>query len=162
MRAQTSQTTYRRRFAVPSVLLVIILLPSLLIAATPSPASAVTTPVDAFNRAQGPLGPNWTAMTDGAMAISAQAVLGTGSSYSGAIRAGELYSANQSSQIQITAPQLTGNQLIGAAVRAGNGGRNLYLGAYVWNNGVPSLRLYKRVNGTWTQLGSYNSGVLAA
>ena len=37
------------------------------------------------------------------------------------------------------------------------------MGIYFWNNGSPQLRLYKRISGTWTQLGSsYNSGPLSA
>ena len=52
--------------------------------------------------------------------------------------------------------------MIGAGVRAQNGGRNLYLGAYTRTLLGSSLRLYKRVNSNWTQLGSYSSGVLAA
>ena len=49
------------------------------------------------------------------------------------------------------------------AVRAQNGGQNTYLGIYFWNSGSPQLRLYKRIAGTWTQLGSsYNSGPLPA
>ena len=81
----------------------------------------------------------------------------------GDIRTGETYSSDQSSQIEVTATQLSGGQWIGPAVRAQNGGQNLYLGIYFWNNGNPQLMLFKRISGNWTQLGSsYQSGALAA
>ena len=48
-------------------------------------------------------------------------------------------------------------------MRTQNGGQNTYLGIYFWNSGSPQLRLYKRIAGTWIQLGSsYNSGALPA
>ena len=40
-------------------------------------ASTASTGSDDFNRADGALGANWTAISDGAMAISSQAVIGT-------------------------------------------------------------------------------------
>ena len=130
MNPRTTWKHYPRRFALPNLLLLVALLSSLLVAGAATPAAAATTPTDNFNRANGALGPNWTTMTDGALAISSQAVVGTTAAvYSGSIRTGEAYSANQSSQFQITAPQLSIGQLIGAGVAA-NGGRNLYLGAY--------------------------------
>ena len=103
-------------------------------------------------------------MADGGMAISSQTVVGTkAANYSGDIRTAESYTADQYSQIEVTSPQLTGGQWLGVGVRAQNSGRNLYLGLYWWNSGSPTLMLFKRVNGNWTQLGStYNSGPLAA
>ena len=48
-------------------------------------------------------------------------------------------------------------------MRTQNGGQNTYLGIYFWNSGSPQLRLYKRIAGSWIQLGSsYNSGPLPA
>ncbi len=117
---------------------------------------------DNFNRANGTLGTGWTAMSDGGMAISSQAVVGTKTAYSGDIRTGETYASDQSSQIEVTSTQLSGAQWIGAAVRAQNGGQNLYLGLYFWNNGNPELMLYKRISGSWTQLGGSSfQGALA-
>ena len=102
-------------------------------------------------------------MSDGGMAISSQVVVGTKTTYSGDIRTGETYASDQSSQIEVTSTQLSGGQWIGAAVRAQNGGQNLYLGLYFWNNGNPELMLYKRISGNWTQLGSSSfQGALAA
>ena len=118
---------------------------------------------DGFSRANGSLGAGWTDVTDGGLAISSQVVIGTQSGYSGDIRTGETYSSDQSSQIAVTATQLSGGQWIGPAVRAQKGGQSLYLGLYFWNNGSPQLMLFKRIGGNWTQLGSsYQSGPLAA
>ena len=102
-------------------------------------------------------------MTDGGLAISSQVVVGTNGAYSGDIRTGETYASDQSSQIEVTSTQLSGGQWIGAAVRAQNGGQNLYLGLYFWNNGNPELMLFKRISGNWTQLGASSfQGALAA
>ena len=101
-------------------------------------------------------------MSDGALSIASQAVLGT-SATAGDIRIAETYTSDQSSQIQLTSTQLSGGQWVGPTVRTQNGGQNTYLGIYFWNSGSPELRLYKRNAGTWIQLGSsYNSGPLPA
>jgi putative esterase len=121
---------------------------------TASGGSGTLTASDDFNRANGPLGSNWTAMSDGAMTISSQAVAGGNSGTSGGTRTAETYASNQYSQVQVTSAQLTGGQWIGPAVRSQNGGQNLYLGIYFWNSGSPQLRLYKRTSGGFTQLGS--------
>ena len=124
--------------------------------------SAGTVVTDDFNRTDGSLGSAWTAMGDGGLAISSQVVTGSSATYSGAIRVGETYSSDQSSQVEVTATQLSGGQWIGPAVRAQNGGQDLYLGLYWWNNGSPLLMLYKRTGGNWTELGSpYAPGALA-
>ena len=125
-------------------------------------AASATAPSDDFNRPNGSLGSNWVAVSDGALSISSQAVLGT-SATAGAIRIAETYTSDQSSQIQLTSTQLSGGQWVGPTVRSQSGGQNTYLGIYFWNNGSQQLRLYKRNAGTWIQLGnSYNSGPLAA
>ena len=129
----------------------------------PHKAFAATSASDDFNRADGGLGPNWTATSDGAMAISSQAVTGTVGTTTGEIRTAETYASDQSSQVEVTSTQLTGGQWIGPAVRLQGGGQNGYLGIYFWNFGSPQLRLYVRNAGNWTQLGSaYSSGALAA
>ena len=125
-------------------------------------AASATAPSDDFNRANGSLGASWAAVSDGALKISSQAVVGT-SATAGDIRTAETYTNDQLSQIQLTSTQLSGGQWVGPTVRTQNGGQNTYLGIYFWNNGSPQLRLYKRISGTWIQLGSsYNSGALAA
>ncbi len=78
---------------------------------------------DNFARANGSLGPNWTNMADGGLTIVNQQVQGTNSGGdSGDIRTAETYSSDQSSQVQLTSTQLTGNQWVGPAVRAQAGG----------------------------------------
>jgi hypothetical protein len=117
---------------------------------------------DNFNRADGSLGPNWTAMSDGAMVISSDMVAGGSTGNTGDIRTAESYTSDQYSQIQVTSTP-TGANWIAAAVRAQNSGQNAYLGLYYGNNGSPELMLFERLNGGWTQLGStYVSGTLAA
>jgi Putative esterase len=122
------------------------------------------TPVsDNFGRADGALGSNWTDMHDGGLAISSQAVVGTSAGISGDLRTGETYSADQYSQVQLTATQLSGWQWIGPSVRMQADGESGYVGAYSWNNGAPELILLRRDGTALTQLGNvYSSGPLAA
>ena len=112
----------RRPVVLKVFLLVVLMMPAL--AAMPHNAGAATTATDDFNRANGSLGPNWTDMSDGGLAISSQQVIGTSSGASGDIRTGENYASDQYSQIEITSTQLSGGQWVGAAVRAQNGGQN--------------------------------------
>ena len=135
--------------------------------AVPSQGAFAVSGSDDFNRADGPLGLNWTDISDGGLAVASQVVAGTASAgVSGDIRTAESYASDQFSQVTVTSTQLTGGQWIGPMVRAQNGGRSAYLGIYSWNNGGPNLRLFKRSGGsggTWTQLGgTYNSGALSA
>ena len=131
----------------------------------PSSAYAGTvTASDNFARANGSLGPNWTDMTIGGLAISNQDVTapmpaGTRAT-SGPV---ESYDSDQYSQVQVTSTPLSGTEWIGPAVRAQAGGQDLYVGIYYWNNGSPDLMLFLRNNGNWTQLGStYATSPLAA
>src|SRR5204863_10215638 len=102
--------------------------------------------------------------SDGALTITSQTVAGTASGgTTGDIRTAETYGSNLSSQIEVTSTQLTGGQWIGPAVRMQNGGKSTYLGIYFWNSGSPQLRLYKRISGSYIQLGSsFSSGALPA
>ena len=126
--------------------------------------SATGSGSDDFNRPDGPLGANWTDISDGGLTISAQAAAGTNASgISGDMRTAESYSSNQYSQVDVTSAQLTGAQWIGPAVRLQDGGQNGYAGIYNWNNGSPELMLFKGTGGNWAQLGNaYSSGPLAA
>ena len=125
--------------------------------------SVATSASDDFNRADGGLGPNWTPVSDGGMAISSQQVTGTSGGTTGDIRTAETYASDQYSMVQVTSTQLTGGEWVGPAVRLQSGGQSGYLGIYFWNSGSPVLRLYKRTAGSWAQLGSsYSSGPLAA
>jgi len=117
---------------------------------------------DDFNRADGSLGLNWTAISDGALTISSQAVIGKAGATTGEIRTAQTFPSDQYSTVEVTSTQLTGSQWIGPAVRVQGGGQNAYLGIYYWNSGSPELVLYVRNAGNWTQLGAYNSGPLAA
>ena len=76
-----------------------------------------TSASDDFNRADGGLGSNWTAISDGAMSIASQAVIGTAGANTGDIRTAEMYTSDQFSQIAVTSTQLTGGQWIGPGVR---------------------------------------------
>ena len=116
------------------------------------------TATDNFARGNGSLGPDWTDMTDGGLAISSDQVVGTNASgISGDVRTAETYTSDQYSQIEIASTPLGNDQWIGPAVRAQNGGQDLYTGVYYVNNGAGSLILFKRSGSTWTQLGSaYN------
>ena len=108
---------------------------------------------DDFNRADGGLGANWTAIADGSMSISSQAVIGSVGAQTGDIRTGEAYPSDQYSTVTVTSTQLTGGQWIGAGVRLQSSGRSGYAGIYYFNFGSPQLMLYKRSGGSWTQLG---------
>ena len=126
-------------------------------------ANAAGTASDNFNRADGALGPNWTAISDGAMAISSQAVIGTAGATTGDTWTAATFASDQYSQIGVTATPLSGGQWVAAAVRVQASGQNAYAGLYYWNFGSPELMLFKRSGGAWAQLGStYSSGVLAA
>ena len=89
-------------------------------------ASSGTSASDDFNRADGGLGSNWTAISDGAMSISSQQVIGTVGNTTGAIRTGKTYPSDQFSQIQVTSTALSGGQWIAAAVRMQGGGQNMF------------------------------------
>ena len=127
-------------------------------------ANTATSASDDFNRADGGLGANWTAITDGGMAIASQQVTGTVGVLTGDMWTAGSFGSDQYSQVQVTSTQLTGGQWVGAAVRAQNGGRSGYVGIYYWNSGSPVLELFKRTGtNNWTQLGgAYSSGPLAA
>ena len=75
------------------------------VACTTNPAGNAS---DSFDRADGSLGAGWTDMTDAGLAISSQMVTGTTAGYSGDVRTGETYSADQYSQIEVTATQFSG------------------------------------------------------
>src|SRR3984893_7528518 len=84
---------------------------------------------DDFNRANGSLGPNWTNISDGGLAIVSQAVAGTASAgLTGDTWNAGTFTSNQYSQVAVTSTQLTGGQWIGPAVRVQNSGQNAYVG----------------------------------
>ena len=80
------------------------------------------------------------------------------------IRTGETYAGDQSSQVEVTSTQLSGGQYIGPAVRMQNGGQDMYLGIYYWNNGTraaASVQEQRLASGrSWAA--RFSSGPLAA
>ena len=77
------------------------------------------------------------------------------------VRTAESYTSDQFSQLQLTSTQLTGSQWVGPAVRAQAGGQDMYVGIYSWNSGSPQLMLFLRDNGSWDQLATATTPVLA-
>ena len=132
--------------------------------ALPHKAFADTTSAsDNFARANGSLGPNWTDISDGGLAISSDAVIGTVGSVTGDAWTANTFNSDQFSQVTVTSTQLTGGQWIGPAVRVQNSGQNAYVALYNWNSGSPELMLFKRSGGGWAQIsGVYSVSPLAA
>ena len=162
--AKSVQARAGTRVAVRLIICALLIAPLVIAARAASPASAAQlSGSDDFNRADGGLGSSWSAVSYGALSISGQAVVGT-SATAGAIRTGETYAGDQSSQVEVTSTQLSGGQYIGPAVRMQNGGQDMYLGIYYWNNGTQQLRLYKSnvwqldAAGQLVQLGSTGGG----
>ncbi len=123
--------------------------------------SVVAQASDDFSRAAGGLGPHWTKINDGGLSISSHAVTGR-SGLTGDIWTARTFTSDQYSQIEVTSTQLTGGEWTGTAVRAQHGGQDAYVGIYYWNSGKQELILFRRSGQSWTQLGSYSSGPLAA
>ena len=118
---------------------------------------------DTFQRANGSLGAGWTDVSDGGLTISSNAAAGSGSGTSGDIRTGETYKGDQFSSVQLTSTLPAGGGWIGPSVRSQASGASGYVGFYFTNYGSPELLLFKRVGGSWTQLGSaYSVSALPA
>ena len=115
-------------------------------------SSSATSASDNFARPDGSLGPNWTDISDGGLAISSGAVIGKVGSVTGDAWTANTFTSDQFSQVAVTSTQLTGGQWIGPAVRVQNSGQNAYLGMYNWNSGSPQLILFKRSGGGWAQI----------
>ena len=129
--------------------------------AIPQKAWAASSASDNFARANGSLGPNWTDMSDGGMAIVSQTAAGTNGGNSGDMWTADSFTSDQYSQVTLTGTQLTATQWIGAVVRAQDSGQDGYVGIYFWNNGSPELMLFLRHNGGWAELGSYSTAPLS-
>ena len=126
-------------------------------------STTATSASDNFQRADGPLGPNWADVSDGGLAISSDAVTGKAGQITGDMWTADAFTSDQFSQVEVTSTQLTGSQWIGPAVRAQNGGQDGYVGFYYWNGGSPELMLFKRTSGAWAQIGAaYSTAALAA
>ena len=119
MNPRTTWKNNPHRFAIANFLLVVALFSSLLVAAASTPASAATSRTDNFDRANGVLGRELD--HDDRRRHGDLVARRRRNRHCGVlrvIRTGETYAANQTSQIQITAPQLATHQLIGVAARA--------------------------------------------
>ena len=103
---------------------------------------------DSFNRANGSLGPNWTATSDGAMSIVSQQVAGVAGADSGEIRTGESYPSDQFSQLTVSATALSGGRL-GRRRRCGcrPAGRACMRACISGTTGSPELMLFLRNGG---------------
>src|SRR5271157_673829 len=155
-------------YAKPKVLwsLRLLLIFSLLLVplvAFPHQASAAVVASDNFQRANGALGSNWTATSDGGLSIVSQQAAGTSGKTTGDIWTANTFTSDQFSQVQVTSTAMTGGEWIGAAVRMQSSGQNAYVGIYKWNSGSPELVIFKRSGGGWAQLSAaYSTGVLPA
>jgi Putative esterase len=114
--------------------------------------NSATSASDSFSRPDGPLGPNWTDISDGGLAISSGVVSGKAGQLTGDVWTANTFNSDQFSQVQVTSTQLTGGQWVGAAVRAQSGGQTGYVGIYYWNSGSPELMLFKRSGGSWSEI----------
>src|SRR5205823_5174147 len=130
--------------------------------ATPTPTATPLFAADDFNRADGTLGANWANLVAGGLAISSNKAIGTlgGSNVSGNYRTAESYTADQYSEIAVSAT-VTPGLWIAPTVR--NNADDMYLGLYV--GGSPGstsyMQIYKRISGTYTPFGSpYTCGIL--
>jgi hypothetical protein len=129
----------------------------------PKAAADATSAEDAFARADGPLGPDWTDISDGGLAISSGAVIGgQAGQVTGDMWTAGPFTSDQDSQVTVTSTQLSGGMWAGPAVRMQADGQDAYVGIYYWNHGRPELMLFLRHAGGFRLLGSYASGPLAA
>ena len=157
-------TAFPRR-EVPWYLRVLLIASFLLVGqfAFPHQALAAVIASDSFNRADGGLGANWTATSDGAMSIASQQVTGRRGEHRGDPDGGVV--PERSVLPDRGEPDAADRRASGSGRRCGcrPAGRTGTLGIYYWNYGSPELMLFKRNGGNWTQLGSaYNSGALPA
>jgi hypothetical protein len=123
-------------------------------------AGTATSASDDFDRADGSLGPNWTATTDGSMTITSDQAVGANAyGNSGDMWTADSFTSDQYSQIEVSATALSGTQWVGPAVRLQDGGLDGYVGIYYWNNGSPELEVFLRDSGSWTEIGRpYSTG----
>ena len=107
---------------------------------------------DNFNRTDGGLGVNWANLPEGGLAIASGQVVGTRSgNSSGSYRIDGSYNNDQYSEVTVTSNPLS--VWVAPTVRAQSSG-NLYAGLYSNNAGTYTLLIYKRVGGSWVQLGN--------
>lgn len=112
------------------------------------------TVTDDFNRADGALGSNWdsSTATDAQPAIASNKCVGVGA-LSGSGRTAETFDNDHSSAFAVPGSLASGHW-VGVSVRRTNHGSECYLGIYFFSDPSYVLQLYKRVGGSFTQLGS--------
>src|SRR5215468_7423680 len=145
--------TNPKRVALSAMVMTLFVVAALL-SAFPQQAFAASAANDNFARANGGLGSNWTATSDGGLTISSGQAVGAASGNSGDMWTANSFTSDQYAQVTLTSTQLTATQWIGPSVRAQNSGLNGYVAIYFWNNGSPLIELFLRNGGGWTQLGS--------
>ena len=141
-----------RNSRLPYVLLSLFVIAGSLLA-FPRVAQAATAS-DNFQRANGSLGPNWTASAYGGLTISGNVAVGAAAGNSGDLWTANTFGSDQFSQVTTSSTQLTGGKWLGVQVRGQNSGQSGYVGIYKWNNGSPVIQLFLLKNSAWTQLGS--------
>ena len=153
----------RPRFLWPLGLVLIASLLVVPLIGFPRAASAAVIASDDFNRADGGLGTGWTAISDGAMTISSQAVIGAVGATTGDIRTGEAYPSDQFSAVDgdldaADRGPVDRRRRAVAVQRAERVRRHLLLELR-----QPAADAVQAERGSWTQLGgSYSPGPLAA
>jgi hypothetical protein len=129
----------------------------------PKPISPPPTAIDTFTRADGGLGANWTATSDGGLVIASNRVKGNNpSGDTNSFWNANTFADNQFSQIKNMVQNL-GSDYAGVTVRQqGTGGQAYYLALYLWGSGSPTIQLYKHaVGGGYIQIGSSFSAAAA-
>lgn len=124
------------------------------IASGPPPQLNLTpVAVDGFDRADGSLGSNWTALSDGAMSISGNQAIGVAAAIRGDFYNAAVFAADQYSQCLMGSIPLASGDFVGLTVRTAANGAACYALLYFNNGGVPQLNIYKRVvAGAFTQV----------
>ena len=140
-----------KRATLPLIVMSLLVLVTSLMA--PAHAFAASAATDNFARANGGLGANWTATSDGGLSIASDQAVGSASGILGDMWSANAFTSDQYSQLMLTSTQLTSGQWVGPSVRMQSSGQQGYLALYFWNNGSPQVMLFSR-NGGWQQLGS--------
>ena len=111
------------------------------ISAFPEKASASIFATD--KNLNGGSGTGWLPFSSGGLHISANSYTGSNSQGLAGDFTANTYYFNQYSQITITATQLSNTQWIGPSVRVQNGGRNFYVGMYIFKTVIRTYKFSK-------------------
>jgi len=118
----------------------------------------VTVYTDDFNRADSSsLGADWTASDDGGLTVFLNLCVGPNNSvHQGNTRTAETYPDDQFSEVEVSQYALQESRFFGPTVRSSTDQQDCYASIYFNSGGTIQLGLFKRVAGTFTQLGSYH------